>query len=77
MIAKITKIEKRSSRYGGYFFYAFFKADSGKTYYSCLYPKMRNYVNWKPYLKEGIKLKNLRVKKGRLIDADSQIEEVS
>jgi len=77
MKATLTKIEKRPSRYGGFFFYAFFKADNGKTYYTCLYPKMRNYVHWKPYMKEGTKLKNLRVKKGRLLDADSPIEEVN
>jgi hypothetical protein len=77
MKATITKIEKKASRYGGYFFYAFFKDEKGKSYYTCLYPKMRNYVNWKPYMKEGTKLKNLRVKKGRLLDADSPIEEVS
>lgn len=77
MIAKITKIDKRPSRYGGFFFYVLFKSEKGGSYYTYIYPKMRNYANWKSYMKKGIKLKNLRVKKGRLINADSKIEEVS
>lgn len=76
MIVTLIKIEKRPSKYGGFFYYCFMKADGGKTYYTYVYPKMRNYSNWKPYMKKGIKLKNLRVKKGRLLDADSPIKEV-
>ena len=77
MIAKITKIEKKPSRYGGHFFYAFLKTKDGKSYYTCLYPKMRNYKKWQKFMKKGITLEGLEVLKGRLINADSPIEEVS
>ena len=76
MIAKIVKIEKKSSRYGGHFFYAFFKTDSGKSFYTCLYPKMRNFKKWQPLMKKGVVLKGLEVLKGKLINADSPIKEV-
>lgn len=76
MIAKIVKIEKKSSKYGGFFFYAFLKTEDGKSYYTCLYPKMRNYKKWQPFMKVGITLKGLEVLKGRLINADSRISEV-
>jgi len=74
MIGKITKIEKRSSRYGGHFFYVFFSGIDGKKYYSCIYPKMRNYKRWKNVLEEGTMLKRLRIFKGNLVDADSKFE---
>ena len=76
MIAKIVKIEKKSSRYGGHFFYAFFKTKEEKSYYTCLYPKMRNFKKWQPFMKKGKTLKGLEILKGRLINADSKIEEV-
>lgn len=76
MKATLVKLQKKPSRYGGWFYYAFFKAKNGKSYYSCIYPKMRNYATWKPYLREGIVLSGLRIKSGRLIDADSDIREV-
>ncbi len=75
--ATIIKIEKKPSRYGGYFFYAFFKeVKTGKSYYTCLYPKMRNFCRWKQILREGITLKNLRLVRGhsKLIDADSRFK---
>jgi len=76
MKATLVKIQKKPSRYGGYFFYVFFKTKSGKSYYSCIYPKMRNYKVWKAYLREGIVLSGLHIKSGRLVDADSDVREV-
>ena len=76
MIAKIVKIEKKPSRYGGHFFYCFFKTDKGDSFYTCLYPKMRNFKKWQKFMKKGIILKGLEVLKDRLINADSKIEEV-
>jgi hypothetical protein len=76
MQATLVKLEKKPSRYGGYFYYAFFKNKDGKSYYTCLYPKMRNFKKWKPLMKEGITLKGLRIKKDRLLDADSPIKQV-
>ncbi len=72
MIATLLKIKKTPSRYGGYFYYAFFKGNDSKAYYTCLYPKMRNYIRWGKVLKEGTVFKNLKIKKGNLIDADSK-----
>lgn len=76
MIATIIKIEKKSSRYGGFFYYAFFKGKDNKSYYTCLYPKMRNFSRWKKILEEGIKLSNLKLVKGKknLINADSRFK---
>ena len=75
--AKLIKLEKKASRYGGYFYYAFFKgSDDGKSYYSCLFPKMRNFSRWKKVLEIGTILSNLRLVKGKnkLIDADSKFK---
>jgi len=75
MIATITKIQKKRSRYGGFFFYVFFSsADGKKSYYSCMYPKMRNFARWKKVLGIGVSLSNLKLVKGKakLIDADSK-----
>ena len=79
MKAKLTKIDKKPSRYGGYFYYAFFSDDKGKSYYTCLYPKMRNFTRWSQVLKEGIILSNLRLVRGKnnLIDADSRFKVVN
>ena len=74
MIYTMIKIQKKSSRYGGHFFYAFFKGDDGNSYYTCLYPKMRNWSRWKKVLKVGAMFTNLKKVKGnpKLIDADSK-----
>ncbi len=77
MIATLVKIERKPSRYGGHFFYAFFKeVKTGDSYYTCLYPKMRNFSRWSKVLREGVTLKDLRLVKGnkRLIDADSRFK---
>ena len=74
MIATIIKIQKKKSRYGGYFYYAFFKGLDGKSYYSCLYERLRNWTRWKKILNVGITLSNLKLVKGKakIIDADSK-----
>lgn len=74
MIATILKIQKKSSRHGGHFFYVFFKGEDTRSYYSCIYPKMRNFTRWNKVLKAGITLAGLRLVKGnrKLIDADSR-----
>ena len=50
MIATIIKLQKKRSRYGGYFYYCFMKDEDGKSYYTCLYQKMRNFSRWKKIL---------------------------
>lgn len=74
MIAILTKIEKKPSKYGGHFFYVFFKSKDEKSYYSCLYPKMRNFKRWKNVMKKGLTFSGLRILKGKLIDADSRFK---
>lgn len=79
MIATIIKIQKKQSRYGGYFYYCFFKDVSGQqTYYTCLFPKMRNFARWKKVMDVGTTLSNLTLVKGKdkLIDADSRFVKV-
>ena len=79
MIAKLIKLEKKISRFGGYFHYAFFKeVNTGKSYYTCLFPRMRNFKRWKKVMTVGLTYKGLRLlKKGNkpnLIDADSRFK---
>ena len=76
MTAELVKIEKKPSRYGGHFFYAFFKGIDGKPYYTCLFPKMRNYRRWQKVMKIGLVFSDLRLVKGKgnLIDADSRFK---
>jgi len=80
MKATLTKINKKKSQYGGEFYYAYFKTDEGKSFYTCLYPKMRNFQRWKKILKnrnyQGISLSGLKIKKDNLIDADSNFKVV-
>ena len=76
MIATLMKLEKRPSRYGGHFFYAFFKTSDGQSVYTCLYERMRNYKRWKKVLKVGTVFSKLRLVKGKknLVDADSKFQ---
>jgi len=85
MKAKITKISESNSKYGGIFYYIFFKDLEGASFKTCVYPKYRNFVRW-GYLIEKyyagsdeIWLDDLRLKLGRLVDADSlfKVMEVS
>ena len=75
MIATIIKIQRKKSRYGGYFYYVFFSTpDRKKSLFSCLYPKLRNWQRWKHVMNIGTTLTNLKLVKGKdkLIDADSK-----
>lgn len=78
MTATIIKLEKKRSKYGGFFWYVFFKSLMGKSYYTCVYEKMRNYSRWKRVLDIGITLTGLKLsnKKPNLIDADSRFKKV-
>ena len=79
MIATVIKIQKKKSRYGGFFYYCFFKSvDNQKSYYTCLYPKMRNFARWKKVMDIGTTLSNLKLVKGKdkLVDADSKFQVV-
>lgn len=79
MIATIIKIEKKRSRYGGFFYYCFMKTASGKAVYTCLYERMRNFKRWAKVMDPGITLSNLHLAKGKkdnLIDADSKFRVV-
>ncbi len=78
MIYKVQKITKAPSKYGGHFFYVFFKGSDGDSYKTCLDPKMRNYKNWLELITvfnasiTAVHVSGLKIKKGNLIDADSK-----
>ena len=76
MVATLIKLQKKRSKYGGYFYYAFFKGEDSRSYYTCLYPKMRNYSRWKKVLNIGTTFSNLRLvrDKTKLVDADSKFQ---
>jgi len=76
MIATIITIQRKLSQYGGYYFLVTMKGENSKSYFTYIYPKMRNYSHWKPLLKEGITLTGLNIKSKNLIDADSLIKEI-
>lgn len=73
-------VQKLASKYGGDFYYVFFKSDKdGISIRSCVYPKMRNFTKngWDAVIKQypGARITNLRRKKapkGEIIDADSK-----
>ena len=71
MKAQITSIKPTLSKYGGKFYYVFFKDDNGKSFKTCLFPTMRNFPRWKSVMKVGAILTNLKIKEKNLIDADS------
>jgi len=71
MKAMLLKTEKRTSKFGGNFYYLFFKGEDGKSYRSCLYPNYGNFRRWQDIIgKENIALDGL-IAKGKMIDADS------
>jgi hypothetical protein len=71
MKATLLKTKEHISKFGGKFYYAFFKGEDGKSYRSCLYPNYGNFPRWLPFIgKEGILLDGLNPK-GSMIDADS------
>lgn len=77
MKAILQKTTKQPSKYGGDFFYAFFKLENGESARSCLSPKCKNFARWKSFIgKENIVLDGLTIK-GNLVDADSFPKEVA
>ena len=71
----VTGIKENQSKYGGKFYYVYFKEyDSGKSYKTCLSPSYRNYKNWSSLIKNfknnTVEVENVRAN-GNLIDADS------
>jgi len=72
MKAMLLKSERRASKYGGHFFYLFFKGEDGKSYRSCVTPACRNFAQWKLFLgRENVWVEGLMVKSKNMIDADS------
>ena len=69
MKLQITSFKNTPSKYGGFFYYVFFKDEAGKNYKSCIYPNCRNFNKWRSVLKRGAILNNL-ISAG-LVDADS------
>ena len=70
-----TGIKERESKYGGRFYYVYFKEyESGKSYKTCLSPNYRNYKNWRSLIEsfkdKVVEVENARAN-GNLIDADS------
>jgi len=79
MKAKIIKIQEKASRYGKYFYYIFFKDESGKSSRTCIYPQYRNYARWQGIIERFFKsegevwVEGLNLKGERLVDADSLV----
>lgn len=75
--ATLLNTTQRVSRYGGIFYYAFFKGEDGRSYRTCLYPNCGNFARWRPFLqKKDIVLEGLRTIGKNLIDADSFPKEI-
>ena len=71
----VTGVKERQSKYGGKFYYVYFKEyETGKSYRTCLSPSYRNYKNWTKlmnnYNDKIVEVENVRAN-GNLIDADS------
>jgi len=76
MKATLLKTQKMPSKFGGYFYFAYFKGEDGKSYRSCLYPSYGNFQRWKSLIgRENVVLDNL-VAKGKMVDADSFPREI-
>ena len=72
MKAKLINTQRNPSKYGGYFWYFFFKLEDGRSARSCISEKMRNFRNWKELCgKEDIELDGLFFTRSGIIDADS------
>lgn len=75
--AQIVGIQQRPSKFGGIFYYVFFKdIDNSRSYRTCVYPNYRNFRNWKHIIESWsehttITLDNLIVRNGIMVDADS------
>ena len=77
MIAKLIKLAETPSKFGGSFYYAFFKDEHGDSYKSCITKQCRNYSKWSEIIsnfneEQGVWLNGLTVKEKGLVDADSE-----
>lgn len=78
MNAKVIKVQEKPSKYGGKFYYIFFKGEKdGKSYRTCVFPQCRNFGKWRELINKFKKdddfdwiAVGLKVKKGNLLDAD-------
>lgn len=80
---EVLKVEKHFSKFGGDFYYVFFKGLTDmQSYKTPVYVKLRNFNRWRlvldfnnPESNAGMVLGNLKLKnvKKRIIDADSQV----
>jgi len=75
MRTTVTGIKKNISKYGGHFYYIFFKNEEGISLRSCLDPKMGNFSRWEKIIEKAVagevfEVDNL-IQKGNIIDADS------
>jgi predicted RNase H-related nuclease YkuK (DUF458 family) len=81
MQATMTRVSAQSSKYGGMFYYAYFRDDQGQSYKSCLYKECKNYSRWVPVIQHVINgktvvLDGLKIKDKTLINADSKFNVV-
>lgn len=71
-ILKVT--DWKTSKHGGRYKYVFMKDEAtGKSYKTCVFENMRNYQRWNSIIQPGNLIAGCRVRKGNLIDADSQV----
>lgn len=75
MIATLNKITKHPSKWGGDFYYLFFKTEDGESCKSCVTPNYRNWQRWREIVlnfqeSHPLVIKNLIIKNG-IVDADS------
>jgi len=79
MKATITIIKEGTSHYGGLVYLLGFQGEDGKSYRTWVATNCGNYRRWKDIIEKGrgTAVRNLNVKAGRLINADSfpKIEE--
>lgn len=83
MKAKITKITRKPSKHGGWFYFIFFKGEDGKSYRTMTGDQFGNYRRWYDIVEQWNKnsatpceiwLKGLVIKRDRIIDADCLFE---
>ena len=68
----ITRIDTYHSKYGGLCYLILLRSQD-KTYKTWVYEKCHNFKNWKEIilLGKGTMIRNLKIKKDNLLDADS------
>lgn len=79
MKATLIRTTEHPSKYGGKFYYVFFKDTKGRSYRSCIVPTNRNFEQWKEFIgKEFVELDGLKKRRGKKdeIDADCEPREI-